>query len=295
LRVGSKLLDTRGSAVQLDLLLYASVRVPPPPAPVLNVSSYLLEGFEEGLAGSASTIVGAGLIGEYDFRRGVEFCGSTVGEQCAVAASISGDVSVHTRILHGCQPMGDYHTITRIDGPVLYEIDGRPALDVIDELLGDSGWQRRLPLLLVTLGVNHGERYGIYDEENYVNRLIVGIVPDERAIVLFEADFENGTEFQFMRRNAELMLDSAERGCREAVEHLEASGIDPILALYIDCAGRASAFSGGDREEAAIVQDAVGAGAPLFGFYSGVEIAPLLGRSRGLDWTGVLTILGRSR
>ena len=30
---------------------------------------------------------------------------------------------------------------------------------------------------------------------------------------------------------------------------------------------------------------------PLFGFYSGVEIAPMLGRSRGLDWTSVLIIL----
>jgi len=28
----------------------------------------------------------------------------------------------------------------------------------------------------------------------------------------------------------------------------------------------------------------------LLGFYSGVEIAPFLGRSRGLDWTGVLLL-----
>jgi hypothetical protein len=27
------------------------------------------------------------------------------------------------------------------------------------------------------------------------------------------------------------------------------------------------------------------------GFYSGVEIAPLMGRSRGLDWTGVLVVI----
>jgi hypothetical protein len=29
---------------------------------------------------------------------------------------------------------------------------------------------------------------------------------------------------------------------------------------------------------------------PLLGFYSGVEIAPLLQKSRGLDWTGVLLV-----
>jgi len=30
---------------------------------------------------------------------------------------------------------------------------------------------------------------------------------------------------------------------------------------------------------------------PLFGFYSGVEIAPVSERSRGLDWAGVLLVI----
>ena len=30
---------------------------------------------------------------------------------------------------------------------------------------------------------------------------------------------------------------------------------------------------------------------PLLGFYSGVEIAPFMGGSRALDWTGVLIVL----
>ncbi|GBC61040.1 hypothetical protein DENIS_2000 [Desulfonema ishimotonii] len=32
---------------------------------------------------------------------------------------------------------------------------------------------------------------------------------------------------------------------------------------------------------------------PLLGFYSGVEVAPLLGKTRGLDWTGVLLVLAK--
>jgi len=34
---------------------------------------------------------------------------------------------------------------------------------------------------------------------------------------------------------------------------------------------------------------------PLFGFYSGVEVAPLLGKSRGLDWTGVLLVFAQGQ
>ncbi len=36
------------------------------------------------------------------------------------------------------------------------------------------------------------------------------------------------------------------------------------------------------------------AGIPFLGFYSGVEIASLMGRSRGLDWTGVLIIFAEN-
>ena len=32
---------------------------------------------------------------------------------------------------------------------------------------------------------------------------------------------------------------------------------------------------------------------PLLGFYSGVEVAPMFGRSIGLDWTGILTVIAR--
>jgi hypothetical protein len=45
-------------------------------------------------------------------------------------------------------------------------------------------------------------------------------------------------------------------------------------------------------EEASEVQEVFNQyNIPLLGFYSGVEIAPLLKKSRGLDWTGVLLVL----
>ena len=295
LQLGRQLSVKRNPKEKLALLLYDSIKYPPPPSPVLNVSSYLLEGFEQGIGINPPLIAGAGLIGSYTFDRGRLLCGTKVAEQHAVVALLSGDCSVYTTIVHGCRPMSDYHTITSVEGPVVYEIDGKPALNVIDDLLGNQDWQRRLPLLLVTLGVNHGDKYAPYDEKNYVSRLVVGIVPEEKAIVLFEADFKNGTEFQFMRRSAELMEESAEKRSKEAMAYLQENNQDPFFALYIDCAGRTAGFSGSEKEEASIVQKNIGKDVPLLGFYSGVEIAPLMGKSRGLDWTGVLLIFSRNK
>lgn len=293
LELGRRIRQRRGLGEKLILLFYDSIKSPPPPAPVLNVSSYILDGFEKELGEDPPVIVGAGLVGGYNFERGKQFCGWQVGENRIISALLSGEFSVYTRIMHGCKPMSDYHRITRVEGPVVYEIDGKPAMDVIDNLLGGQQWHKRLPLLLVTLGVNYGDKYGAYDEGSYVNRLIVVVIPEQKAIVLFEADFENGMEFQFMRRSAELMEEPARRVSLEAMEYLKRSGKEPFFALYIDCAGRTSAYSGAERKEASIVQEIIGKEVPLLGFYSGVEIAPLLGKSRGLDWTGVLILFSR--
>jgi small ligand-binding sensory domain FIST len=77
--------------------------------------------------------------------------------------------------------------------------------------------------------------------------------------------------------------------------YLQENNLEPFFALYIDCAGRAAAFSGAEKEEASIIQTNIGKNVPLLGIYSGVEIAPLKGKSRGLDWTAVLLILSRNR
>jgi len=295
LELGKKLSVKRSSNEKLALLFYDSIKEPPPPSPILNISTPLINGFEKGLGKNPPLIIGGGLVGDYAFSRTEQFCGTEVFDQHAVTALISGDCFVYNSIMHGCQPMSDYHKITGIDGPVLFEIDGMPALEVINELLGNTDWQKQLPLLLVTLGINFGDKYAPYDEKNYVNRLIVNIIPEKNAVVLFEADFKNGTEFQFMRRSSYLMQESAEKNCLTAIEDLKKNNKEPFFALYIDCAGRTAGFSGAESEEASIVQKIIGKNIPLLGFYSGVEISPLLGKSRGLDWTAVLLILSRDK
>jgi small ligand-binding sensory domain FIST len=64
----------------------------------------------------------------------------------------------------------------------------------------------------------------------------------------------------------------------------------PFFALYIDCAGRASAYCGTEREEAEEVQKVIGSKMPLLGVYSGVEIAKVGKGMQALDWTGVLCV-----
>jgi hypothetical protein len=181
--------------------------------------------------------------------------------------------------------------ITRIEGAEVFELDGRPALEVIEQMLGVTlGNTSSHDLsLIATLGEKQGDPYAAYDENSYVNRLILRANRASGSITLFEKDFHLGTRVQIMSRDNALMLDSVRNGISRLNKAQQ--GRQPFLALYIDCAGRASARSGAAVEEARLVADGLDPSIPFLGFYSGVEIAPFDGYSRPLDWTGLLTVL----
>lgn len=291
-KLGKKLSNTING--KLLLIFYDSIKEAPTSTtpPVINASPPLIRGIEETLKSNVP-IIGGGVIGDYSFNHSKQFCGSFVGEQRVVGSLMGGDFQPYFRIMHGCIPKdGIYHTITKSKGPVIYELDGKPVVHLIDEQYGTRDWRRQIPVKRLTIGVNHGEKFGDLKEENFVNRLITGVLPNGEGIVIFEPDLVEGTEIMFMLRNNKTMTESAIRNSSELMEEIVSNGEKPAFGLYIDCAGRTANASDALIEEASEIQKVFNRHhTPLFGFYSGVEIAPFFGRSRGLDWTGVLLVL----
>lgn len=279
---------------KLLLLFYDSIKSPPTAThpPIMNGSPLLIRGLEEVL-GHDVPIFGAGVLGDYGFNFTRQFCGSHVNTQAVVGLLLGGAFSLYHRIMHGCAPLnGAYHTITRKDDSVIYEVDDKPIANLIDEAYGDTSWRAQQPVNLITIGINYGEKFAEYDEDNYVNRLITGTLPDDLGICMFEPDLEEGMEIQLMLRDTSRMVESVKHNTAEILSRIENNNERPRLGIYIDCAGRTAQQSNTLTEEAAEVQKLFNEkNIPLFGFYSGVEIAPCQGLSRGLDWTGVLLII----
>jgi len=282
---------------RLLLMFYDLIKVPASATspPVLNASPPLIAGIESNLQ-SNLLVIGAGLIGDYQLNKGKQFCSSSVLEQSVVGAIISGPVNVYHTVMHGCSPLdGKYRKITKMQGSDIYELDGISIVEVIDEIYGDQKWRTQHPLDLLTIGVNYGERY-TYQEDKYVNRLITGILSDRRGIGIFEPDLEQGMEIQFMLRDGNKMIESARKNSKLIMKNIIDDGRTPVFAFYVDCAGRAAKLSNTETEEAAEIQQVMNKyNTPLLGFYSGVEIAPILGKNRGLDWTGVLMVLAKEK
>jgi len=299
-QAGQKLAEKLSDGIdgRILLIFYDSIKYPPTETmpPVLNASSPLIEGIEEKLKSNVP-IMGGGILGDYEFSHTKQFCGSSVDNQSVVGTILGGDFTPYFRIMHGCTPKdGIYHTITRIDGSVLYEVDGKSVVDMIDDQYGNKDWRKQVPVERLTIGVNYGEKFGVPKEENFVNRLITGVLPNGEGIVLFEPDLKEGSEIMFMLRNNKMMIASAKKNSSQLLKKIIANGEQPVLGLYIDCAGRTAKYSNALTEEAFEVQDVFNKyNTPLLGFYSGVEVAPFLGKSRGLDWTGVLLVFAEGK
>jgi hypothetical protein len=268
------------------LLMYDSVKRSAAEGLALNLATPLIAGVTEAL-GTWPPAAGVGMMGSMQWNPTFQWFDDRIEQRSAMALVLSGGVRLDTIIMHGCRPAGGYHTITRAEGPAVIEIDGKPALEVISQLLGpeaDKDWED-FPLF-VTLGVNKGDRFGPFREEDYANRLVMAVDKERGALIMFEDDLKAGYDVQLMRRS----IDFAYVGRRANDLLARVGDRKPFFALYIDCAGRASAYCGTEREEAEEVQRIMRSRMPLLGMYSGVEIAKVGPDMQALDWTGVLCV-----
>jgi len=268
------------------LLMYDAVKRSAAEGLALNMATPFIEGMSEVLH-IWPPAAGVGMTGSMQWNPTSQWFDNRIEQNTAMALVLAGGARMDTIIMHGCKPSGAYHEITKADENIILEIDGRPALEVIAQMLGttsDRSWEE-YPLF-VTLGLNKGDKFAEFKEENYANRLCMAIDKDRRALVMFEPDLVSGSEVRLMRRSIDFEYIGARAG--RLLDGL--AGRAPFLSIYIDCAARASAYCGTEREEAEEVQRIIGSRMPLLGMYSGVEIAKVGQDMQALDWTGVLCI-----
>ena len=260
----------------------------------LHPASAIVGGVQKGLGDKKVNLAGGGLLTDLNLGDGWVFDGQRARKHAILALAFPHGITVSTEVLHGCRPVSSFMEITKIEGSVVHELDGCPALPALEERLG-LRLAGRTPddlTLIATLGSKQGDPFAPFSENAYVNRLILGGDRATGTINLFEPDFEPGMHVQVMSRDNELMLQSVRDGVQRANKVIRNN--DCLFNLYVDCAGRASARTGANVEEADLVRQHLDADVPFLGFYSGVEIAPFHGKARALDWTGVLMTVCRA-
>ncbi|WP_405224030.1 FIST signal transduction protein [Dokdonia sp. Asnod1-B02] len=170
-------------------------------------------------------------------------------------------------IYGGWTPFGPERLITKSDGNILYEIDGKPALDLYKTYLGDKAKELPGSALIYPLNVKSAE-----NDQSFV-RTILNIDEDKNAMIL-AGDVPEQSKVQLMMTNMDSIASASETA---ALRAMEGRNNPPQLALLISCIGRKLVLDQRIEEEVEEVMSVIGDDVVISGMYSYGEIAPFYG------------------
>lgn len=237
--------------------------------PAVN-GSELVRGMMENLP--AGVAVTGGIAGDgARFGRACVVWDGAAGGGGAAVGFYGSHLKVGFSSRGGWDPFGPERLITRSRGNVLYELDGKSALELYKKYLGDHagelpGAAVHYPLALRTA---HGE--------TGVVRTVLAVDEGEQSMT-FAGDVPEGSYARLMMANFDRLIDGASAAagvCREAMGAAPAE-----LALLISCVGRKIVLGQRIEEEVEAVREVLGPGPAFGGFYSYGEIAPFAGGAR---------------
>jgi hypothetical protein len=171
-----------------------------------------------------------------------------------------------------CKTRGTPSILTRSNGQLVEEIDGRPAEEVYLEQLGFAGLafnDEEFETMAITHPIAQPELHGDFRLRHVLGRtdeggIVLGTgIPESAVIEFTELDFDE-------------LLTSGAASVHDAIGAI--GGGEPKAALVFDCAGRRRALREGIPQEVEAITAALGDPIPpVVGLYTHGEVARLRG------------------
>jgi hypothetical protein len=240
-----------------------------------------LDGFFAGLEDNLPDerflpLWGGGAGNNFNLREPTyQYCDDEVISDGVSYALLSGNVQASWAISHGMVPIGGERIVTRSKGNVIYEIDGKPATEVLKEylpehaLIEDHDWIRyAISLALIFKSPSY-----IKDEE-YVF-LGVPAVRMANGSIIVQKEVPEGTSVWFSSRDKEKIATRFDRMAQQIKDQL--GGEKPKLVFQFECLTRGKSLFR-EREKVQLLKrfhQSVGPDVPWAGFYTIGEIGPV--------------------
>jgi hypothetical protein len=204
-----------------------------------------------------------------------QYCDDEVITNGVSYALLSGKARAGWAISHGCIPIGGERMVTRGQGNVIYEIDGKPATEVLEEylpehaLIEDRDW---FPYA-VSLSLCFRAPSYMKDEEYIVRGLPAVRMADGSIIV--QTEVSEGTSVWFSSRDKEKISTGFDRMAAQIKDQL--GDEKPNLVFQFECGTRGKMMFR-DQEKLQLLKrfrQALDPDAPWVGFYTSGEIGPV--------------------
>ena len=226
--------------------------------------SELVQGLQECLA--AEIIITGGLAGDGSlFKKTLVGLNESPVEGRIVAIGFYGDrLSVTHGSMGGWDSFGPERLITKSVANILYELDGKPALDIYKMYLGEYANELPGSGLLFPLSIRTG------NAEEFVVRTILGVNEAEKSLT-FAGNMPEGAYARLMKANFDRLIEGASHA---ACKSVNGNSKKPNLAILISCVGRKLVLNQRIEEEVEVIRTVYGDDTAITGFYSYGEISP---------------------
>ena len=182
-----------------------------------------------------------------------------------VAIGFYGDTFEASFAIHGgWTPFGPERIVTKSESNVLFELDGKPALDLYKKYLGDKSKELPGAALLYPLNVKSQD-----EKQSYVRTILN--IDEEKNTMILAGDIPENSKVQLMMTNVDNIANASELAAKQALIKRETK---PQLALLVSCIGRKLVLDQRVEEEIDEVVSVIGDDTTFCGFYSYGEIAP---------------------
>ncbi len=224
------------------------------------------------------------------FQQAYQFHNGQVTENACNAVLMVGDFEFMTTVTHGSEPLGDPRVVTKSDGNIIYEIDGRPALDIANEGLGEVITPENIASAITLMGIGFKTEASSDFLSPYIVRAIHGFDFEDKSCQV-PTTVAEGSEIQFMRRDPESVLNSGRRCAEKLSNTLDSEAKTPTLICQFDCAGRGKVIVGDEvRKGMAMVQAEFEDTVPWMGTFTFGEISPIEGKNYFHNFTATLAV-----
>lgn len=198
------------------------------------------------------------------FHETFVWCDGQPKQSVVAALGLYGDrLKIGLSATGGWDPFGIDRLITKSRKNVLYEFDGRPALALYKQYLGERA--KGLP----AEGLQFPLELRVGNSRNRVLRALLAVNEAEQSIT-FAGNVPEGSYARLMFGNIDRLVDAAQSAAAASIDDF--GDVLPELSILVSCNGRRPVLKQRAEEEVEAVGDALGAQTALAGFYSHGEI-----------------------
>ncbi len=221
-----------------------------------------------------------------DFWTNFQYCGCELARKGARLAALQLPPGVKPAFGygHGWQPVGEELTITRAEGPAVYELNGVPVIEFYRQFLGRDAKEKFFELMV--------QRYGFSMAAPAAGKTIIKLPVScdfrKGCITYFPSEDMQGKRVRLIQGSRTSLIE----GARQAAAECAAArpGKKPALVFMVSCCSRSHILHSRVNDELEAVRGVFGREVPVFGMYSGGEIVPSGGARRGGSIYHVTTV-----